>query len=112
MSEKIYTIEEIKKIVTPIARKHRITRMYLFGSYARGEADADSDIDIRIDAANLRTLFEMGDLYADLEEALNKSLDLVTTESLRENINDPLTRKFIRTIKKEEHLLYEEFAAS
>ncbi len=112
MTAKVYTIDEIKDIVTPIAIRHRVTKMYLFGSYARGEADAKSDIDIRIDAANLRTLFALGGLYADLEEALNKSLDLVTTESLRANINDPLTRKLIRNIKKDERLIYEELTTS
>ncbi len=104
----IYTIDEIKNIVTPIAARHRVTKMYLFGSYARGEADENSDIDIRIDADNLRNLFALGNLYADLEEALNKSLDLVTTESLRANKNDPLTRKLIRSIKKDERLIYDE----
>ncbi len=112
MTAKVYTIDEIKDIVTPIAIRHRVTKMYLFGSYARGEADAKSDIDIRIDATNLRTLFALGGLYADLEEALNKSLDLVTTESLRANINDPLTRKLIRNIKKDERLIYEELTTS
>ncbi len=112
MTEKVYTVDEIKDIVTPIAIRHRVTKMYLFGSYARGDADEKSDIDLRIDAANLRTLFALGELYADLEEALNKSLDLITTESLRANINDPLTRKLISSMKKEEQLIYEELSAS
>ncbi|MBC8560776.1 nucleotidyltransferase family protein [Fumia xinanensis] len=112
MTEKIYTIDEIRDIVTPIAKHHHVSKMYLFGSYARGEADASSDIDLRIDAANLRSLFALGGLYADLEEALNKSLDLVTTESLRANKHDPMTRKMIRNIRKDERLLYEELSTS
>ena len=112
MTEKIYSIEEIKEIVAPIAKRHCVTKMYLFGSYARGDADAKSDVDIRIDAKNLRTLFALGGLYADLEDALHKSLDLVTTESLRANLHDPLTRKLVRHIKQEEVLLYEELPAS
>ncbi len=112
MTDKIYTIDEIKSIVAPIAKQHQISKMYLFGSYARGEADEKSDIDIRVDSDNLHNLFLLGDLYADLEDALKKSLDLITTDSLRANKHDPITQKLIRNIKKEERLLYEEFSAS
>lgn len=108
MSDKVYTIDEIKEIVSPIAKRHSVSKMYLFGSYARGEADANSDIDIRIDAEKIRSLFDLGALYSDLEEALKKSLDLITTKTLDNNMSDPLTRKFVKTIGKEEYLIYEE----
>ena len=111
MTDKIYTLDELKSIVIPIAKQHRVTKMYLFGSYAKGTADEKSDIDIRIDSKNLRNLFALGGLYADLEEALNKPLDLVTTESLRTNKSEPLTRRLIRNIKQCEILLSEEMSA-
>ncbi|MEY8576271.1 nucleotidyltransferase domain-containing protein [Oscillospiraceae bacterium 21-37] len=38
MTRKVYTINEIKGIVAPIAQKHGVNRVYLFGSYARGDA--------------------------------------------------------------------------
>jgi predicted nucleotidyltransferase len=108
MSEKIYTIDEIRELIVPVAKKHGIKRVFLFGSYARGDADSSSDIDLRIDTPNISTLFELGEVYADFEEAIGKSLDLVTTETLRNNIDDPLTRSFIKSIRKDEILLYEE----
>ena len=111
MTEKVYTVDEIREIVTPIAQRHRVTGMYLFGSYARGEADKYSDIDSRIDAENLNTLFALGGLYADLEMALDKSLDLVTTQALKQNIEDPLTRRFVKQMKKDEQVLYERQSA-
>ena len=40
------TIQDIMAIVRPIAEKYHIREVYLFGSYARGEADGDSDIDV------------------------------------------------------------------
>lgn len=109
---KIYTIKELVNVISPIAEKHNVSRVYLFGSYARGEADEESDIDLRIDADQLNTLFALGGLYADLEEALGKSLDLVTTEALRKKKEDPLTRKFIRNMRKDEKLLYEKVISS
>ncbi len=111
MTDKIYTFDEIQSIVAPIAKQHGVTKMYLFGSYARGDADKNSDIDLRVDAFNLTTLFALGGLYADLEAALDKSLDLVTTEALRANKNDPLTKKLIINIKKDERLIYESTAS-
>lgn len=112
MTDRIYTVDEIRNIVAPIAKRHRVTKMYLFGSYARGEADGASDIDLRVDAEHLTDLFVLGSLYSELESALNKSLDLITTQSLRQNINDPLTRKLIRNMRRDERLIYDELYTS
>ncbi len=96
--EHIYTIEEIKSIVFPIARAHDVDRIYLFGSYARGEATANSDVDLRVDKGRLKGLFALGALYADLEEGLGKKLDLLTTGSL--------DHTFLQAIAQEEVLIY------
>jgi predicted nucleotidyltransferase len=45
---RLYTIAEIKDIVTPIAKSHGVSKVYLFGSYAHGEATKNSDIYLRI----------------------------------------------------------------
>ena len=96
--ERVYTIEEIKSIVAPIAAIHDVDRIYLFGSYARGEATPSSDIDLRVDKGRLRGLIALGALYADLEDGLGKKLDLLTTGSL--------DQKFLQHIDKEEVLIY------
>ena len=96
--DKIYTVDEIRSIVAPIAAAHDVGRVYLFGSYARGEATPSSDIDLRIDKGRLRGLFALGALYADLEDHLGKKLDLLTTGSL--------DQKFLQHIAGEEVLLY------
>lgn len=96
--DKVYTIDEIKEIVVPIAKTHEVGKIYLFGSYARGEATPESDIDLRIEKGKLKGLFALGALYADLEDALSKKLDLLTTGSL--------DKKFLKQISGEEVLLY------
>ena len=46
-------IEDIKRSVTKLAKKYGAERVYLFGSYARGEATEQSDIDLRIDKGSI-----------------------------------------------------------
>ena len=60
-----YTIDEIREIVAALAARYGADRIYLFGSYARGDANKDSDIDLRIDKGAIRGL-QMGGLAADL----------------------------------------------
>lgn len=99
-NNKIYSIDEIKSIAAPIAKQYGIARLFLFGSYARGEATEKSDIDFRVDKGSLKGLFALGGLYADLEDGFGKDLDLLTTGSLDKN--------FLDKISKEEVLIYED----
>lgn len=99
MPAKRYTVEEIKTIVELIARKYGVKRVYLFGSYARGDATRESDVDLRIDKGSLKGLFALCGLYTEIEQALQTKVDILTTRSLEED--------FLRRIQKEEVLLYE-----
>ena len=82
----IYTLDEIARCIRPVAERYRLRAVYVFGSYARGEAGEDSDVDLLVDTdgANLKTLFALGGLYSDLEDALEKELSLVTVDSLEQ----------------------------
>lgn len=82
--KRIYTVDEIKSIAGEVAKRHGVERMFLFGSYARGDAKPDSDLDFRIDKGSIRGLFALGGLYADLEEAFGVPVDLLITDSLDE----------------------------
>ena len=95
---KLHTIEEIKKRITGIAQQYGIQKAYLFGSYARGEAMPESDIDICIEKGKIRTLFELSGFCQDLEEVLENKVDLITTSSLSDN--------FKKQIEKDMVLLY------
>lgn len=93
-----YSIEELKAIINPIARKYGIAKVYLFGSLARGDANENSDIDLLIDKGTLKGLFALGGFYNELSEALGVEIDILTTGSLDET--------FLDEIKEEEVLLY------
>ena len=98
MCEKIYSLDEIKAIATPIAKKYGVAAMYLFGSYARGEATATSDLDFRIERGRIRSLFELSAMYNALSEGFQKDLDLLTSQNI-----EP---EFLAAIRPEEVLVY------
>ena len=47
MSNRVYTLEEIAAIIAPIAARYGVDKIYIFGSYARGEADESSLITVK-----------------------------------------------------------------
>lgn len=93
-----FTIQELKNIITPIAQAHGVKSVSLFGSYSKGHANADSDVDLKIEKGQLRTLFQICGFRLAVEDALQCPVDLVTSES-----SDPV---FLEMIKKDEVLLY------
>ena len=94
----VRTLSEIQDIVSRLARQSGAKRIYLFGSYARGDMNEDSDIDLRIDKGAIQGL-QLAGLLLDLEDSLGVSVDLIPTTSL-----DP---HFLESIHNDEVLLYE-----
>jgi Predicted nucleotidyltransferases len=94
------TISDIQPIVAELAQKYGAQRIYLFGSYARGDMNETSDVDLRIDKGQIKGL-ELASLLLDLEDALGLSVDLIPTGSLDSD--------FLSAIRDDEVLLYEAF---
>ena len=92
--------ERIREVVAPIAKKHSVKKMYLFGSRARGDYSSNSDYDFVIERGEISSVIEhMGFVY-DLEEKLSAHVDVVS-----EDCDDP---DFLAYIESEEVLLYEQ----
>ena len=104
----IYTIHEITEIITPIAKKYHLKAVYLFGSYARGTATESSDIDLLIDTSGteIKTLLDLGAVYCELEDALQKPIDLLTTSSFTQKPQMPSEVSFRETVDNERKVLY------
>ena len=96
----ILTIDEIREKIRPICEQYKIEKVWLFGSYARGEAREDSDVDLNVKAAEEMKFLELGGFYADLEEALGKEIDLITRIPEENKI-------FKKYVEREEILLYD-----
>jgi predicted nucleotidyltransferase len=104
----VYTLNELKNIIKPIAVKYDLPAVYVFGSYARSEATENSDLDILLDrtGSKIKSLFDMGGLYNELCEIFNKEVDLVTTYALAQNDEDDETPMFRETVMKERVTIY------
>ena len=93
-------ISVIQKEVTPIAQFYGVKRLYLFGSYAKGTADSESDLDLLIEKGKLMSLLQLSGMRQMVQDTLNLSVDLVTTMGIEESFRD--------AIAGTEILLYEE----
>lgn len=94
-----FTMQEIIQKSVPLAQKYGVKRLGLFGSYARGEAKDESDLDFLINEGNMRGLIQYMSFVNDLEDAFGCHVDVVM-----DGIRD---QEFLNTIKKDEVVLYE-----
>ena len=94
-----FTMEEIREKSIPLAKQYGVKRLGLFGSYARGEARDDSDLDFLIHTGKMRGLLQYMGFVLDLEDAFGCHVDVVT-----DGIED---QAFLNAIKRDEVILYE-----
>ena len=89
------SILEIKKKIAPILRRHNVKKAAVFGSYARKENKKGSDIDILIEfEENVRkSLLDLVGLKLDLEEALNKEVDVVEYSTIHPFLKDRILKE-------------------
>lgn len=94
-----YTIGELINIVAPVAARHGIQKVSVFGSYGRKQASIHSDVDLHVEKGDARSLLQLIAFQQDVEEALNLKVDMVT--------NDISDKRFLDRIKHDEVILYE-----
>ena len=75
-------IKHHRKAIQRLAKQYGVTNIRVFGSVARGEDSAKSDIDFLVDMEPGRSLFDLGGLLMDLESLLGYKVDVVTEKSL------------------------------
>lgn len=87
-------IKMISDTVARIIKKYnyRVNRVYLFGSFSRGEATESSDIDLCLETDPGFTLFHAGGIGYCLEEELGREVDIVAEDSLFPNVRESMLR--------------------
>lgn len=81
-------LEARRSEILRAAARHGARNLRLFGSVARGEADAESDVDLLVDLEPGRSVFDLGGLAAEMQELLGRRVDVVTEAGLRPRIRD------------------------
>ena len=99
MDKRIFTLENIIAMVKPLAEKYKVKEIYLFGSYARGEADENSDLDFLVfggDGFKLTNVLALGE---DLRGVLKKKVDIFEIREVNQD------SEFYKTIMREKVLV-------
>jgi hypothetical protein len=93
------TVEELRsryrhQILT-LAAQRGAHNVRVFGSVARGEQQAGSDVDILVDFEPGRSLFDLTGLWLDLEKALGCKVDVVSSRGLRPRLASEILRNAV-----------------
>jgi hypothetical protein len=94
------SIEELRSIVAPVAEKHNVDRVYLFGSVARGDHNENSDYDFCVECPKIRGIFAFSGFFQELRTAVGNEIDLVDMDAIRP--------EFLNKIKAEGVVLFEQ----
>jgi len=96
------TTEQIKQTVSDYFKDKPVKKVYLFGSYARGEANEESDVDLLLDIEEDApvTYFTLGGYLADMRDRFKRKVDIVTVDALREG------RYFTKFVNEQKKVLY------
>lgn len=91
-------IDQIKRKAVPILKEAGVNHSAVFGSYVRGEAEEDSDIDILVEVPRGTGLFTFVGLKHKLEHALHKKVDLVTYNSIHPRLRSRILNEQVPLI--------------
>jgi uncharacterized protein len=81
--------------VKAIAARHGAGRVWVFGSVARGDASADSDLDLLVEVTGKPSPWFPGGLVAELESLLGRRVDVVEREALQPSLRDRVIREAV-----------------
>jgi predicted nucleotidyltransferase len=85
------TLNDIKKKIRPILKKHGIKKAGIFGSTARGESGVN-DLDLLVKIDNKMSLLEFIGIQQELEDELGMKVDLVEYEAIKPALKDEILR--------------------
>jgi len=90
-----HLIVEKREEILRICAKYGARNVRVFGSFARGEADEHSDIDLLVEMKPGRSLLDLGGLQYELEELLGRQVDVVTEPGLKARIRERVLKETV-----------------
>ena len=88
-------LETRREAILRLARDHGAMRVRVFGSMARGDAGAESDVDLLVELEQGRTLLDLGALLMDLQDLLHRKVDVLTEAALHPRIRERVLREAV-----------------
>lgn len=96
------TTEEIsREKLAEICRRNDIRYLGVFGSFARGEATSDSDVDLLVRFSSRKSLLDLVRIEHEIEEALGREVDLLTEASISPHLREQILQE-TRAVYEEE----------
>jgi len=86
-------LEEIKVKIIPVLRRYDVRKASIFGSFVKGEEREDSDIDILVEFKGEKSLLDLAGLKIELEETLQRKVDVLTYNSLHPLLKDKILQE-------------------
>jgi len=86
-------LREIRNRMYPILKRYGVVKASIFGSYVREEETLESDIDILVEFSTEKSLLDLAGLKIELEEALDREVDVLTYKSLHPLIKDRILKE-------------------
>jgi hypothetical protein len=88
-------LKEKREEILRLCAAYGARNLRVFGSVARGQADARSDVDFLVEMEQGRSLFDLGGLQYELERLLGRPVDVVTVRGLKARIRDRVLREAV-----------------
>jgi len=81
-------IQPVREMIIDILRRNGVKRASFFGSIVRGEMTEDSDVDLLVEFEGKKSLLDLAHLKNELEDSINRRVDLLTYKSLHPRLKD------------------------
>ncbi len=91
-------MEIVSKKIVGILRRNDVIRASFFGSIVRGEMTEESDIDILVEFDGKKSLLDLAHLKNELEDAINRRVDLLTFKSLHPRLRDRILSEQVQIL--------------
>ncbi|MBL7891127.1 MAG: nucleotidyltransferase domain-containing protein [Bacteroidia bacterium] len=88
-------LEDLKNIIRDILKNYPIKRAALFGSFSRGEENADSDIDILIEPSKPVSMFDILKMELELSKKIARKIDIVEFSAIKNSIRENVLKNAI-----------------
>ena len=97
------TLDQVRRLIEPekpALHAKGVTVLYVFGSVAKGEATANSDVDVMsdYDSAPGFNLFDLSGLHTELSQCLGVNVDVVTRDGIHRRIRDSVLKEAVKSL--------------